>query len=819
MDKPENKSISSDLSGNRSAGQSSPSTPSVSRASIHSARAVSPSGTSSQPGRSSGAFQQSVNRSQVRAAVGRATGSFAQSRATGSQPVVPNRSPSSSINMRLPVSADRSLIKPSPDKASGETKTPSGNLRSSASSSAQTKQPESKSDSSSTKAPEKAPNVDSAESAQPEEISNNNDEIAATVMLSSDRFDENGNPIPLEDDGSELSEEAEVDVAPVATLPTGMIIDGRYEIQGVLGTGGFATVYRAHHISLDTDVALKVMDTKKGVDATYSERFFREAKIAAKIRHNNVVTVYDYGHIPETDQPYIAMEMLHGRDLSHELEKVGPLSPKRAFILFRPVLEALSVGHKLGIVHKDLKPENLYLIDPGGTHETMKILDFGVARVNSSEVAKLTTAGQLLGTPRYLAPEYIKSQQVSPAIDVYQMALIISEALTGIPAVTGDPFHAMMLHCSGKLQISEFLLEDRLGEVFRKAIAINPEDRYPDCETFAKALDTVADLFSSNVPLQGGAPQIVPDGGMASFAELTPSGRYSGPQAMMSGSYAAPKSNKKIAIVMLIAIFLLVGVGGGIFYKFNEKAKAEAAELAQREEMAKKAAEELAAANDPDAEFEFEFKSDPEHSIVKLKNGDTICEDTPCKHIFRRAELSAGVIVVVSHDGYNTSEYPVVEGMATDQKGLVEAKLNKATDTPEKWAFRIEYSPKGATVSDENGEVAGCKLTPCAYTFDASQKMATLTFTANGYKSMNIILDEDKYKEGGKVVVNLEQIKPKTTGSGNKATVSVASDRSDEAKRLAEEKRQIEEEKRKLAEAKAKEKENKPKTTFTIANY
>ena len=312
-------------------------------------------------------------------------------------------------------------------------------------------------------------------------------------------------------ESGEISADPNFGDVPMATLPVGMKIDDRYEILGVLGVGGFATVYRAHHLTIDRDVALKVMDLKKGVDPSYSERFFREAKIAAKIHHNNVVSIYDFGHVAETGQPYIAMEMLHGHDLSHELSKNGPLSPNRAFVLFRPVLDALSEGHRLGIVHKDLKPENLYLVDPGGPRELMKILDFGVARINSSEVAKLTSAGQLLGTPRYLAPEYITSQNVSPAIDVYQMALILSEALTGVPAVSGDPFHAMMLHCSGQIQISDFLLNGPVGEVFKKAIAIEPTERYENCAAFGAALDTVADYFASETPLKGGAPQRTPD--------------------------------------------------------------------------------------------------------------------------------------------------------------------------------------------------------------------------------------------------------------------------------------------------------------------
>ena len=287
-------------------------------------------------------------------------------------------------------------------------------------------------------------------------------------------------------------------------LPKGLVIAERYQILDKLGAGGFATVYRARHLTMGCDIALKVMELQKDFnDPTYVERFAREAKIAAKIKHDNVVNIYDYGKIPETGQPYIAMELLVGHDLDEELVLHGPVSPSRAYKLFLPVLEALGQGHQLGIVHKDLKPANLYILNPDYSTEMMKVLDFGVARVNSSEYAKLTGSGQLMGTPRYLAPEYIKSQTVTPAIDVYQMALIICESMTGLNAVNCDtPYNAMMGHMLGQLNIHPFFKEGRMGEVFKKALNSDYTKRYKDCNEFVAALGTVADLFESIVPLE-----------------------------------------------------------------------------------------------------------------------------------------------------------------------------------------------------------------------------------------------------------------------------------------------------------------------------
>lgn len=575
------------------------------------------------------------------------------------------------------------------------------------------------------------------------------------------------NAAPANQSGDTLSAEPEITDIPQATLPIGMKIDDRYEIQGVLGAGGFATVYCAHHLSIDRDVALKVMDLKKGVDPSYSERFFREAKIAAKIHHNNVVSIYDFGFVAETSQPYIAMEMLRGHDLSRELAQRGPLSPRRAFVLFRPVLEALSQGHRLGIVHKDLKPENLYLVDPGGQRELMKILDFGVARVNSSEVAKLTSAGQLLGTPRYLAPEYIKTQNVSPAIDVYQMALILSEALTGIPAVSGDPFHAMMLHCSGQLQIADFLLEGPVGDVFRKAIDIDPAMRYQDCEAFGNALDSVAEYFSSDVPLKGGAPQLTPDSRTSSNLTLMPlSGKTTGRlnPANSGQNQQPPRKKSKLPIAVLI-LFVIFAILGGL-YLFYQKQQADLL-------AAKKAEEELKiAAKKAEPKLKFAISSSPEGARV-LRNGTrTLCDKTPCTLEFKKSELAQPPLIVFKLGGYKPANMELTTDTFKRTGGKIIATLEK--ESPKDLKFEFEYEPASATAIEfETGKPA-CPGSPCPYVFDVERTAVKLVFSADGYISKTVAVSVDNYT-GKPIVFKLEKknvIPAKNTKNSKKSAKS-----------------------------------------------
>lgn len=278
----------------------------------------------------------------------------------------------------------------------------------------------------------------------------------------------------------------------------GTVLDGRFEILGELGEGGFAMVYRARQLNIQRSVAIKVLNASSDSRsrAAFEERFLREARTAAQITHPNVVTIYDFGFTEAPRRPYIAMELLTGHDLESELQKHGPMAPERVLPLFVECLEALAEAHRRGIIHKDLKPSNLFLTSPGTRREAIKIVDFGIARIQdagaSTEGRRLTNTGQILGTPQYLAPEYIKNQTATPAVDVYQMGLILVELLTGRAVVDSDnPYQCLMVHGSGQLEVPEVLVKGTLGPVLLKALAFQHEERYPDAEAFRAALEAI----------------------------------------------------------------------------------------------------------------------------------------------------------------------------------------------------------------------------------------------------------------------------------------------------------------------------------------
>ncbi len=276
----------------------------------------------------------------------------------------------------------------------------------------------------------------------------------------------------------------------------GDLLNGRYEIRDAIGLGGFAVVYMAFDQTIEREVAVKVLDIQHmagtlGGTTRVVERFLREARVAAKIRHPSVIQIYDFG-ILEEERPFIVMERLRGHNLRDEIANEGPMNAGRLLPIFCDALVALGEAHELGVMHKDLKPANLFVSEPGSRQESLKILDFGIAHVDRPGQERYTEAGVLSGTPQYLPPEYIEFQKVSPAMDIYQMGLILVEALTGEAAVQEEqPYAAIVRHTRGELLIPETLLVGEMGEVLRRALAMNPEERFGTAGEFADALRLV----------------------------------------------------------------------------------------------------------------------------------------------------------------------------------------------------------------------------------------------------------------------------------------------------------------------------------------
>ncbi|MDX6219113.1 MAG: eukaryotic-like serine/threonine-protein kinase, partial [Frankiales bacterium] len=213
----------------------------------------------------------------------------------------------------------------------------------------------------------------------------------------------------------------------------GRLLDGRYRLDSVIARGGMATVYLAIDTRLDRIVAVKVMHRNLADDPQFVERFTREAKAAAKVAGPEVVSVHDTGTDPDTGLAYLVMEHIRGQNLRQLLLSIGPLTPSRAVAVMEPVLRALASAHAVGMVHRDVKPENVLLGDDG----RVKVADFGLARaVESTSITQ--TTNHMMGSVAYLAPEQVERGTADARSDVYAAGVLLWELLIGAPPHSGD---------------------------------------------------------------------------------------------------------------------------------------------------------------------------------------------------------------------------------------------------------------------------------------------------------------------------------------------------------------------------------------------
>ena len=228
---------------------------------------------------------------------------------------------------------------------------------------------------------------------------------------------------------------ANVTMTAVGDPLVGRLLDGRYQITQRLARGGMATVYRAVDMRLTRTVAVKVMHIGLGDEAEFARKFDREARAAAKLSHPNVVSVFDQGQDLEgpNSRPYIVMEYVEGQTLRDVLNREAPLPPARALELMEPVLAALAAAHDAGLVHRDVKPENVLISDRG----RLKVADFGLAKAVSSQ-SSTATQGLLIGTVSYLPPELVVAGRADARSDVYSAGVVLFELLTGRKPHTGD---------------------------------------------------------------------------------------------------------------------------------------------------------------------------------------------------------------------------------------------------------------------------------------------------------------------------------------------------------------------------------------------
>jgi serine/threonine protein kinase len=284
-------------------------------------------------------------------------------------------------------------------------------------------------------------------------------------------------------------------------LQPGMIIRNKYEILGRIGIGGMGVVYRGRHLTFNEVCAIKIVNDAIAGDANFLQRFQTEAVVTRKLRHPNAVRVDDFDYTDD-GRPFIVMELVEGKNISEILHEEGPLRAPRAVRIATQAARALGVAHKLGIVHRDIKPGNIILTTDEQGQETAKVLDFGIAKLlETAGDAKpgMTMTGMMVGTPLYMSPEQFMGKKAGDDIDgrtdIYSLGVVLYQMVTARLPFEGDTIYSLMMqHMEGNARpphelVPELNIPQSLSRVILKAIDKSRDQRFQTAEEFIAALD------------------------------------------------------------------------------------------------------------------------------------------------------------------------------------------------------------------------------------------------------------------------------------------------------------------------------------------
>ena len=361
----------------------------------------------------------------------------------------------------------------------------------------------------------------------------------------------------------------------------GSIIADRYHVLRKLGEGGMGQVYLAEHVKMGRKSAVKVMNPGMGSDADAVSRFNREAANASRISHPNVAAVYDFGETSD-GVIYLAMEFIEGPPLTKLIEQHGALAPMRAAEITRQASEALAVAHDMGIVHRDLKPDNIMIAKAREGGDLVKVVDFGIAKAANNDAQKVTKTGLVVGTPEYMSPEQLAGDKLDGRSDIYSLALVAFNMLTGkLPFPADTVQESMIMRLTDKPRTLSEMKPNaawtaEVQAVLDRALQRDASQRYQSAADFGRDLLRAMRQMPESVVAEGATqvlgatpiPTDVPATRVARSSSATvavdavaskPVPKGSTPAA----SSAAPAAKKKMPVAA-IAAGLVVVLGGGV---------------------------------------------------------------------------------------------------------------------------------------------------------------------------------------------------------------------------------------------------------------
>lgn len=460
----------------------------------------------------------------------------------------------------------------------------------------------------------------------------------------------------------------------------GQLITGRYRVVSRIGEGGMGTVYAARHEAIEKKIALKVLHKEYSANPEVVDRFKQEAISASRIKHNNVIDIFDFGQL-EDGSCFIAMEFLEGQDLGDALQGVGAFSPEPAIRIILQVCGALSAAHARGVIHRDMKPENIFLQTTAEGDHLVKIVDFGIAQLRSDEAAesaaaprqrRLTKTGMIFGTPEYMAPEQARGRNVDQRSDVYSTGVILYELLSGGVPFTGESFlDVLNKHCLEPVPpIAELNPDARLSQevidVVQTALAKDPSGRFASMKDLAtallrtpegKAMSASISAFTSFKEMGGepGGGAVAPAPPISPKASSTAIMGSRGPTPLAGSATTFPlPTRSNLGIWLLLGA--LVMVGGGIWVWVNSRGESIAAKATSEEAPAGEespSAQGASAERPPEApppteqapvmpteeneQIVLHVESAPTGAIV-MKDGFQVCDATPCDVVVEHGE-------------------------------------------------------------------------------------------------------------------------------------------------------------------------------------
>jgi serine/threonine-protein kinase len=364
----------------------------------------------------------------------------------------------------------------------------------------------------------------------------------------------------------------------------GRTLEGRYTILAKLGAGSMGTVYRAKQHAMGREVAIKILRGDRAADESAKARFMREARANSLLASPNTVTVFDFGE-SESGEFYLAMELLEGESLGQRITRVGRMPAPVAVDACRQALRSLGEAHAKGIIHRDLKPDNLFFArvltsavasttpggeDTQGHDELVKVLDFGIAKmVDASDPNPMnvveTQAGTVFGTPRYMSPEQAQGKTLDARSDLYSLAVILYQMLTGRPPFTdNDAVVVMARHIKSTPKrpneaVPEAMIPRELEDVVMRTLAKDPKDRPASAEIFAGEL--LAALEAEGAHTSGIRTSVTNAAGIRV------------PESMRPPPMALPKPKKPFPLVVLAVPLVLLAAAGGVYLGLSRRAR------------------------------------------------------------------------------------------------------------------------------------------------------------------------------------------------------------------------------------------------------